>query len=228
MRKMQSTLLMLAAAIALFGPTLALAKNVKPASSLLTPDNAAILLIDQQESLLSMVKSHDQASVKLNVVTLAHAAKEWGMPIVLSTVSAKQQGPMFPEVTSMFPNLQIIDRSTLNSMEDQNFIKAVEKTGRKKIIISGLFTEICVAFAALTAKEAGYEVYVVTDASGGTSLESHTVAMDRMLQNKIVPMTTPVVIAELIRDWKSPYAKAGMNVLKDFRAASEALKTSKK
>jgi len=132
MRKMQSTLLMLAAAIALFGPTLALAKNVKPASSLLTPDNAAILLIDQQESLLSMVKSHDQASVKLNVVTLAHAAKEWGMPIVLSTVSAKQQGPMFPEVTSMFPNLQIIDRSTLNSMEDKILSRRLKRRAEKK------------------------------------------------------------------------------------------------
>jgi nicotinamidase-related amidase len=170
--------------------------------SLLDPAQVAILLIDHEPQMFFGVESASRTAV-LNAVTgLAKTAKIFNIPIILSTVEAKQfSGPLVSKVQSVFPDVIPIDRTSLNAWEDTNFKKAVQQTGRKKLIIAGLWTEVCVALPTLSAIEDGYEIYVVADASAGSTKEAHQMAMQRVIQAGAKPVTWQAVALELQRDW---------------------------
>lgn len=167
-----------------------------------TPQNAALVLIDYQPAMYQGVESHDRLSIVHNVQVLAKAAKAFGLPTVLSTVAKDSfSGPFMPEVTGLFPGQQVFDRSSINAWLDAGFRAAVEATDRKKIILAGLWTEACVMFPALDMLRQGYEVYVPTDACGDVSPEAHERAVDRLVQAGAVPMTSLQTVFELQQDW---------------------------
>jgi nicotinamidase-related amidase len=172
------------------------------AKSLMDPTQVAILLIDHEPQMFFGVESASRTAV-LNAVTgLAKTAKIFNIPIILSTVEAKQfSGPLVSMVQSVFPDVIPIDRTSLNAWEDNNFKKAVQQTGRKKLIIAGLWTEVCVALPTLSAIEDGYEIYVVADASAGSTKEAHQMAMQRVIQAGAKPVTWQAAALELQRDW---------------------------
>ena len=171
-------------------------------TEMITPDNAALVLIDFQPAMFQGVESHDRLSVMNNVQILAKGAKLFGLPTVISTVAQDSFSGLFmPEVTELFPNNDIVDRTSINSWIDTNFRAAVEATGRKKIILVGLWTEACVMFPTLELLKEGYEVYVPADACGDVTPEAHERAMDRLVQAGAVPMNALQFIFELQQDW---------------------------
>jgi nicotinamidase-related amidase len=168
----------------------------------ITPQNAALVLIDYQPAMYQGVESHDRLSVMHNVQILAKAAKVFGLPTLLSTVAKDSfAGPFMPEVTELFPKSEVIDRSSINAWIDARFRSSVEAMGRKKIVLGGLWTEACVMFPTLDLLNAGYEVYVPTDACGDVTAEAHERAVDRLVQAGAVPMTSLQVVFELQQDW---------------------------
>jgi len=169
--------------------------------SMLTPDNSTLLLIDHQPYQFVAVRNMDAQLVLNNTVALAKAAKGFGVPTILTTVVEERGGYLHKDIVAVFPDQEIIGRTTINAWEDTKLVEAVANTGRKKVIMAGLFTEICVVFPALQALGEGYEVYVVTDACGGVSVEAHERAIERMIQAGAVPITWMAVMAELQRDW---------------------------
>ncbi|GAB5387052.1 MAG: hydrolase [Alphaproteobacteria bacterium] len=171
-------------------------------TEMLTPENAALVLIDFQPAMYQGVQSHDRLDVMHNVQALARAAKVFGLPTVLTTVAKDSfSGPFMPEVTGLFPDHDIVDRTSINSWLDQGFRDAIEATGRKKIILAGLWTSACVTFPTLDMIAEGYEIYVPTDACGDTSLEAHDRAVARLEQAGAVPMTSFQTVFELQQDW---------------------------
>jgi nicotinamidase-related amidase len=169
---------------------------------MLTPQNSAIALIDYQPAMYQGVQSHDRLVTLNNVQVLAKAAKLFSVPIVITTVAKDSfSGPFMPEVTDLFPKQDIIDRTGMNSWLDANFRKAVHATGRKKIVVAGLWTEACVMFGTLDMLKEGFEVYVPADACGDLSLEAHNRAMDRLVQAGAVPITSLQYVFELQQDW---------------------------
>lgn len=169
---------------------------------LLTPQNSALIFIDHQPQMAFGVTSIDRQLLKNNVTALAKTGKLFKVPTILTSVETQSfSGYLWPELLSVFPGQIPIERSSMNSWEDGKFVEAVKKTGRKKLIIAALWTEVCLAFPALEALEAGYEVYFVTDASGGTSKEAHDMAVQRMIQAGAVPVTWQQVMLEWQRDW---------------------------
>ncbi|MFD7446888.1 hydrolase [Streptomyces sp. NPDC059909] len=163
--------------------------------------NSVFLLVDHQPSLLAGVNSHPTTTVINNVTGLAKAAKVFRVPTVLTSVLSERGGKLIPQIRDVFPGQEVHDRTTLNAWEDANVVKAIRKTGAKKIVIAALWTEICLAYPALAALDEGYEVYAVTDASGGTSVEAHDMAVRRMADEGVVPITWNAVMGELQRDW---------------------------
>ncbi len=170
---------------------------------LLTPENSLFVFIDYQPEQFRGVTSRPEQELKLNIATLAKAARAYDVPTILTTVGVEMgvNTGSIPELRDAFPELEEIDRTTLNSWEDEKFLAAVQESGRKKIIMSGLWTEVCVAFPTLDALRDGYEVYVVADAIGGVSYDSHQYAMQRMVQAGAQPVTALAVACELQRDW---------------------------
>ena len=169
---------------------------------MLTPDDCLLALIDYQPAMFAGVRSHDRTSIVQNVQIVAKAARLFKVPTILSTVAANSfSGPMIPEVTTVFTDYEPIDRTSINAWLDNNFKEAVEKTGRKKILLSGLWTEACVLFPAINMLQAGYEVYVTTDACGDISEEAHERAVQRLVQSGAVPMTSLQFLFELQQDW---------------------------
>src|ERR1700743_1234479 len=153
------------------------------ADHLITPENAAFLFIDYQPSQLAAVRSMDHELMVKNAVSTVRTIKAFGVPVVHSTVNvAAGQGPTLPEVAGLLTDDKPLDRTTVNSWEDIEFVQAVHATGRRKLIICALWTEICMAFTALDALREGYEVYPVVDAIGGTSPEAHRAGLDRVIQ----------------------------------------------
>jgi nicotinamidase-related amidase len=188
---------------------------------LLNPENCAVIFIDHQPQMAFGVASIDRQMLLNNTVALAKAAKVFKVPVVLTTVeSASFSGNMWPQLLDIFPEQKPIERSTMNSWEDKNFVAAVERTGRKKLVMAALWTEVCLAFPAIQAMEAGYEVYAVGDASGGTSAMAHDYAMQRIVQAGAVPMTWQQVLLEFQRDWarKGTY-DAVINIVKEHSGA---------
>jgi nicotinamidase-related amidase len=169
---------------------------------MLSSGNSAIALIDYQPAMYQGVQSHDRLVTFNNVQVLAKAAKLFKVPTVISTVAASSfSGPFMPEVTSLFPENPIIDRTSMNSWLDANFRKAVHATGRKKVVIAGLWTEACVTFPTLDMLKEGYEIYVAADACGDVSPEAHQRSMDRLVQAGAVPITSLQYVFELQQDW---------------------------
>jgi nicotinamidase-related amidase len=172
------------------------------ADHLLTPENAAFLLIDYQPSQLAAVRSMDHALLLKNAVSTVRTIKTFGVPVVHSTVNvASGQGPTLPELAGLLAEDKPLDRTTTNSWEDIEFVQAVHATGRRKLIFCALWTEICMAFTALDALREGYEVYPVIDAIGGTSPEAHRAGLDRVIQAGGQPISWVSLAVELQRDW---------------------------
>lgn len=169
---------------------------------LLTPDNCVIAFIDHQPQMSFGVVSHDRQTIKNNTVGLAKAAKIFGVPTVLTTVETESfSGYTWPELVDALGGQQTVERSSMNSWEDAAFVKAVEATGKKKLVLSGLWTEVCIAFPAICALAEGYEVYFVSDACGATSKEAHDMAVQMMIQAGAQPRTWQQVLLEFQRDW---------------------------
>ncbi|TLX53990.1 hydrolase [Stutzerimonas nosocomialis] len=169
----------------------------------LTPQNSQMIFIDQQPQMAFGVQSIDRQTLKNNVVGLAKAAKVFNIPTIITTVETESfSGNTYPELLGVFPEHKILERTSMNSWDDQNVRDALAANGRKKVVVSGLWTEVCnTTFALCAALEGGYEIYMVADASGGTSVEAHKCAMDRMVQAGMVPMTWQQVMLEWQRDW---------------------------
>jgi len=183
--------------------TSAFAATIDGASPrLLTPRNAVLVLIDHQPQMAFATHSLDIVSLRNNVTGLAKAAKAFDVPTILTTVAEKSfSGPIFPEIQKVFPAVKPIDRTTMNTWEDKRVVDLVKKSGRKKVVMAALWTEVCLATAALSAIDDGFEVYIVTDASGGVSTEAHEMAVKRMVQAGAVPVTWLQVMLEWQRDW---------------------------
>ena len=172
------------------------------ADHLLTPENAAFLFIDYQPSQLAAVRSMDRELLLKNAVSTVRTIKTFGVPVVHSTVNvASGQGPTLPELAGLLAEDKPLDRTTVNSWEDLEFVQAVHATGRRKLIICALWTEVCMAFTALDALREGYEVYPVVDAIGGTSPEAHRVGLERVIQAGGQPISWVSLACELQRDW---------------------------
>ena len=169
---------------------------------LLTPDNSQLILIDFQPQMLFGVHSHDRQMIRNNVEGLAKSAAVWDIPTILTTVAADTfSGPMFQEVVDVFPGNTIYDRTSMNTWDDTRVVEQIATNGRKKLVIAALWTEVCLTMPTLEALAEGYEVYIVTDASGGTSVEAHDMAVDRLVQAGAVPVTWQQVLLEWQRDW---------------------------
>jgi len=170
---------------------------------LITPKNSALVLIDYQPSQIAAVRSMDRDLLLTNMVSTLKLARLFGLPIVHSTVNVKtgRGKPTLPELAELLGDYAPIDRTTLNAWEDASFLSAVRATGRRKLILCALWTEICMAFPALDALREGYEVYPVVDAIGGTSVEAHRSGMERVVQAGAQPVTWVALACELQRDW---------------------------
>jgi len=169
---------------------------------LLAPDNCTVILIDHQPQMAFSVQSIDRQLMVSNVVGLAKAARIFGIPTILTTISAQEfSGPLLPEIQAVFPDQAPIDRTTMNPWEDENVVAAVKQAGRRKLVMAGLWTEVCLAFPALDALRAGYDVYAVVDASGGVTTMAHDMAVQRMIQAGVAPITWLQFALELQRDW---------------------------
>lgn len=176
----------------------------------LSADNAAVLLVDHQTGLSNGVQDQSIPDYMTAVTALARLAKTFNLPTVITTSAADgPNGPVLPIITQTLPDAPVIHRpGEINAWENPAFVEAVEKTGRKKLIVAGVSTEVCVAFVALSAIKAGYEVYAVIDASGTWNKLVQEVAVARMAQAGIVPMTWVAVGAELQADWRNPTGDA--------------------
>jgi nicotinamidase-related amidase len=188
-------------AIEVVAPAVAIRDQV--GDHLITPKNSALVVIDYQPSQLAGVRSMDRDLLLENVVSTVKIAKVFGLPIVHSTINvATGRGkPTLPPLAEVLADNPPIDRTTTNAWEDAKFLNAVRATGRRKLIICALWTEICMAFPALDAMREGYEVYPVVDAIGGTSVEAHRAGLDRVVQAGAKPVSWVALAVELQRDW---------------------------
>lgn len=175
--------------------------TVKP--DLLTPDNCQLIFIDHQPQMAFGVQSIDRQVLKNNTVALARSARVFGIPTTITTVETEAfSGHTYPELLAVFPEHPLLERTSMNSWDDRKVRDALAENGQKKVIVSGLWTEVCnntFAFSAMA--EGGYEIYMVADASGGTTQEAHDYAMQRMIQAGVVPVTWQQVLLEWQRDW---------------------------
>lgn len=193
---------------------------VREPDSLLTPGNAVLALIDYQPEQYAGVRSIGHDELLANVTLLGRIATTFEVPVVLSTVYVKHgMSGTNPELRAALPGVPEIDRTTMNSWEDPDFVAAVRATGRRKLILAGLWTEVCVAFPALDALAEGYEVHVVVDAIGGVSRAAHDAAMQRMVQAGARPISVLALACELQRDWGRPHADRLRTVMRAYFAA---------
>lgn len=169
----------------------------------LTPQNSQLIFIDHQPQMAFGVQSIDRQTLKNNTVGLAKAAKIFNVPTTITTVETDSfSGHTYPELLNVFPENPLLERTSMNSWDDQKVRDALAQNGRRKIIVSGLWTEVCNTTFALSAMhDANYEIYMVVDASGGTSQDAHDYAMQRMIQAGVVPVTWQQVLLEWQRDW---------------------------
>ncbi|MCU6497429.1 hydrolase [Rugamonas sp. A1-17] len=174
-----------------------------PKLEVLTPTNCQLIFIDHQPQMAFGVQSMDRQALKNNTVALAKAAKVFNIPTTITTVETEAfSGHTYPELLDVFPGKPLLERSSMNSWDDQKVRDALKANGKKKVIVSGLWTEVCNnSFALCAMAEGDYEIYMVADASGGTSKEAHDYAMQRMIQAGVVPVTWQQVLLEWQRDW---------------------------
>ena len=193
--------------------------------SLLTPQNAVLALIDYQPDQYAGVGSVGHEELLAHVTMLGRVATLFEVPVVLSTVYVKHgMAGTNEELRDALPGVPELDRTSMNSWEDPEFVAAVQSTGRKKLIIAGLWTEVCVVFPALDAMRAGYQVYVVVDAIGGVSRVAHESAMQRMIQAGAIPISVLALACELQRDWGRPEANRLRQVMREYFGKLKALK----
>ena len=188
---------------------------------LLTADNCAVTFIDRQPQMTFGVANIDRQALTNNVLLLAKCAKLFGVPAVLTSVETESfSGYIWPQLLDVFPDHKPIERTSMNSWDDAAFREAIEKTGKKNIIVAGLWTEVCVTWPTLNMINEGYNVFVVDDASGATSAAAHERAMQRMIQAGAVPCTTLHTILEFQRDWahREHYDDL-MNILREHAGA---------
>ena len=189
--------------------------------ALLTPENSVLVLIDHQAFQFANTRNMDPTMILNNTIGLAKAAKAFKVPTILTTVTAARGGKLPAALQAVFPDQVPIDRTTLNSWEDPRVVNAVKKTGRKKIIFAALWTEICLAYPAIHAMGDGYDVYAVTDASGGVSAEAHVMAIRRLVAAGAQPITWLAMAGELQRDWaRTETLGAVAQILFDHAGAS--------
>ncbi len=174
-----------------------------PKLEVLTPHNCQLIIIDHQPQMAFGVQSIDRQTLKNNTVGLAKAAKIFNIPTTITTVETQGfSGYTYPELLDVFPGIPLLERTSMNSWDDQKVRDALAKNGKKKVVVAGLWTEVCnTTFALCAMLEGGYEIYMVADASGGTTKEAHDYAMQRMVQAGVVPMTWQQVLLEWQRDW---------------------------
>lgn len=188
----------------------------------LTPANCQIIFIDHQPQMAFGVQSIDRQVLKNNTVALAKAAKVFNIPTIITTVETESfSGNTYPELLDMFPGQDILERTSMNSWDDQKVRDALKANGKKKVVVAGLWTEVCNnSFALCAMLEGDYEIYMVADASGGTSKEAHDFAMQRMIQAGVIPVTWQQVMLEWQRDWarKETYT-AVMDIVREHSGA---------
>ena len=185
-------------------------KQINGLEALLTPENCVLVLIDHQPFQFAGLRSHDTQTIINNVVGLAKSARNFNVPTLFTTVVENRGGYLIKQLQEVFPDQKPIDRTFINTWEDERVVEWIKRTGRKKIVMAALWTEICLAMPAIQALGEGYEVYIVTDASGGVSLEAHEMAVQRMIQAGAVPITWTVFGSELQRDWARTETVPGM------------------
>jgi len=174
----------------------------QPGRTLLDPSNHTLIMIDHQSQMAFATKSIDPVQLRNNAALVAKAARGFQVPTILTTVAEKSfSGPIFDEIQSVFPGQAAIDRTTMNTWEDPRIAERVNAIGRGKIVLAGLWTSVCIVGPALSALDQGFEVYVITDASGDVSDEAHERAVERMVQLGARPMTSLQYLLELQRDW---------------------------
>ncbi len=198
-------------------------KNILPNTDggLITADNAAVVFIDHQPQMTFGVANIDRQQLINNVVMLAKGAKEFGLPSILTAVETESfSGYIWPQLMDVFPGQQPVERTSMNSWDDPGFRAAVEATGRKNIIIAGLWTEVCVTWPTLNMIDEGYNIYIVEDACGATSQAAHDAAIRRSVQAGAVPMTTVATVLEFQRDWANrEHYDALMNIFREHAGA---------
>jgi nicotinamidase-related amidase len=168
----------------------------------LKPDDHTLILIDFQSQMAFPTRSIDVGQLRSNAALISEAAAGFNVATILTTVAAKSfSGPMFDEIRAAFPRGELIDRSTMNSWEDSRITDQVNRLGKRKIVLAGLWTSVCIVDPALSALEQGFDVYVIADASGDVSSEAHERAMQRMIQAGAQPITSVQYLLELQRDW---------------------------
>ncbi|MGH0043638.1 hydrolase [Enterobacter cloacae] len=188
----------------------------------LTPANCQIIFIDHQPQMAFGVQSIDRQVLKNNTVALAKAAKVFNIPTIITTVETESfSGNTYPELLDVFPGQDILERTSMNSWDDQKVRDALKANGKKKVVVAGLWTEVCNnSFALCAMLEGDYEIYMVADASGGTTKEAHDFAMQRMIQAGVIPVTWQQVMLEWQRDWarKETYT-AVMDIVREHSGA---------
>jgi nicotinamidase-related amidase len=176
--------------------------KAQPGKTLLDPSNHTLIMIDHQSQMSFATKSIDAVSLRNNAALVAKAAKEFNVSTILTTVAEKSfSGPIFDEIRSVFPEANIIDRTTMNTWEDARIAERVNGIGKDKIVLAGLWTSVCIVGPACSAIDQGFEVYVIADACGDVSEEAHDRALERMIQLGARPMTSLQYLLELQRDW---------------------------
>src|SRR5882757_8515547 len=173
-----------------------------PGKTLLTPSDHTLIMIDFQSQMAFATKSIDPVVLRNNAGLVAGAAKVFNVSTVLTTVAEKSfSGPMFDEIKNTFPKATYLDRTSMNTWEDKAVIEEINRIGKSRIVLSGLWTSVCIVGPALSALDQGFEVYVITDACGDVSEEAHERAVERMVQLGVRPMTSLQYLLELQRDW---------------------------
>jgi nicotinamidase-related amidase len=173
-----------------------------PGSQLISPTDHALIMIDFQSQMSFATKSIDAVLLRNNAALVAHGAAGFKVPAILTTVAEKSfSGPMFSEISDAFPGQAMLDRTSMNTWEDAAVIDEVNRIGKRRLVICGLWTSVCIVGPALSALDQGFEVYVIADACGDVSDEAHDRAMDRMVQAGARPMTSLQYLLELQRDW---------------------------
>ena len=178
--------------------------------ALLTPEESVVVLIDHQPFQFANLHSHEPTMIVNNVVGLAKLAKAFKVPVILTPVMEARGGKLIKELTDVFPDQRPVDRTYINAWQDKRIVDLVKATGRRQLILASLWTEMCLAMPAIHALADGYDVYVVTDCSGGVSVESHDMAVRRMVQAGVVPITWMALLGEWQRDWARTETAAGL------------------
>ena len=192
-----------------------------PGKSLLSPQDHTLILIDYQSQMAFATKSIDVVALRNNASLIARTACVFGVSTILTTAAEKSfSGPIFHEIKNALPDVEITDRTNMNSWEDENIVVRINAIGKGRIVLGGLWTSVCIVDPALSALDQGFEVYVIADACGDVSDEAHERAMERMVQAGVRPMTSLQYLLELQRDWaRSETYDPVVNIAKDLGGA---------